>query len=105
MSPWVWILGLGVGTLLIRATFLVGGSDREPSPYLSRVLRLVPAAVLTALVTPALFFRDNQFDATWHNERMIAGVVAALVAWRTRNVSITLIAGMLVVWLIGAVAS
>ena len=49
-----------------------------------------------------VFFRDDQFDASWHNERLVAGAVAALVAWRTRNISITLVAGMLVFWLIVA---
>ena len=102
MSPWVWILALGAGTLLIRATFLVGTGNREPSRFVARVLRLVPAAVLPALIVPALFFHENQFDASWQNERLLAGAVAALVAWRIRNVSATLIAGMLVLWLFNA---
>lgn len=98
MSVWTWIVALGVGTLLIRASFLVGSGDRQPSPYLGRILALVPAAVLSALVTPALFLEAGHLDLHWQNERLVAGVVAGLVAWRTRNVSATLVAGMLVLW-------
>jgi len=94
----MWIGLLGLGTLAIRASFLVGSGDRQPSPYLGRVLALVPAAVLSALVTPALFLEQGQLALHWQNERLVAGLLAGLVAWRTRNISATLVAGMLVLW-------
>jgi len=105
MNVWGWILGLGVGTLAIRASFLVPHGDRQPSPFLARVLRLVPAAVLSALATPALFYSDGVFSPSPTNERLVAGTIAALVAWRTRNVSITLVVGMVVLWVMKAVVS
>ena len=98
MNPWIWIPALGIGTLLIRASFLVGSGDREPPAWVGRVLRLVPAAVLSALVTPALLYPGDAFALSIHNERLVAGIVAAIVAWKTRNVSVTLVVGMLVLW-------
>ena len=32
--------------------------------------------------------------------RLLAGVVAGLVAWRTRNVTVTFLAGMAALWLL-----
>lgn len=100
MSVWAWILALGAGTFAIRASFLVPRGGGKPSPYIARVLRLVPAAVLSALAMPALFYVDGSFAPTPENEKLVAGVVAALVAWRTRNVALTLVVGMAVLWAI-----
>jgi branched-subunit amino acid transport protein len=33
-------------------------------------------------------------DLSWRNPQIIAGIVAVLVAWRTRNVVLTLAAGL-----------
>lgn len=100
MSAWVWILILGLGTFVIRASFMLPRDREAPSPYLARVLQLVPAAVLSALVTPALVFVDGEIAVPWTNERLVAGVIAAIVAWRTKSVMITLLAGMAVLWAI-----
>ena len=66
--------------------------------WLLRSLRFVPAALLTAIAVPSLIIRGGLVDVSPLNERMLAGIVSALVAWRTRNVIYTIGAGMLVVW-------
>ena len=66
--------------------------------WLLRSLRFVPAALLTAIAVPSLIIRGGLVDVSPLNERMLAGMVSALVAWRTRNVIYTIGAGMLVVW-------
>ena len=98
MNVWGWILALGVGTFVIRASFLLPSGRGQPSPYMARVLQLVPAAVLSALVTPALFYADGGLAISWTNERLLAGVLAGVVAWRTKSVMITLITGMAALW-------
>lgn len=98
MSVWGWILALGLGTFAIRAAFLLPQQRGEPSPFMKRVLQLVPAAVLSALVAPALFIVDGDLAITWTNDRLVAGVIAAVVAWRAKSVMVTLLAGMAVLW-------
>ena len=34
------------------------------------------------------------------NERLLAGLVAALIAWRTRSVPLTLAGGMATLWIL-----
>jgi branched-subunit amino acid transport protein len=63
----------------------------------------VPAAVLTAVVIPLLFYEDGALEASLGNERLLAGLVAALIARRTRSVLFTLGGGMATLWTLQAV--
>lgn len=91
------IVAAGALTFAMRASFLVAGSRLRLDGGLRTALEYVPAAVLAALVAPALFaegpVRFGPLDA-----KLVAGAVAALVAWRTKSVLYTFAAGMLVLW-------
>lgn len=92
-TTWVVILVAAAGTFAQRASFLVFAHRlAEVSPRAQRVLRQIPPAVLAALVVPALVRPAGALDL-WQ-PRLLAGVVAALVSWRTRNVGLTLVVGM-----------
>lgn len=92
---WVTILVAGIGTYLLRASFLAF-ADRlvDLPPLVERVLRQIPPAVLAALVVPQLLRPEGSLDL-WQPE-LLAGVVAAIVSWRTRNIAATLVIGMIV---------
>jgi len=55
--------------------------------------------VLAALVLPGLVTIEPSVVETLADERLIAGVVAGVVAWRTENVFATIAVGMVVLWL------
>jgi branched-subunit amino acid transport protein len=104
-GPQVWlaIVVAGLGTFLIRASFLFlferfGGVP----PRLERALVYVPAAVLAALVVPALMAPDGTATVLG-NDRLLAGGIAALVAWRTESVLATIVVGMLALVVLGQV--
>lgn len=92
---WVTILVAGVGTYLLRASFLAF-ADRlvDLPPLVERVLRQIPPAVLAALVVPQLVRPEGSLDL-WQPE-LLAGVLAAIVSWKTRNIAATLVTGMVV---------
>lgn len=92
---------IGALTYLMRAVFIVPSSLSLP-PSVERALRFVPAAALTALVVPDLVGHNGALVLTLANPRLIAGIVALVVAWRTRRVAFTLIAGMAVFWALSA---
>lgn len=95
---WTAIAVAGVGTFAMRASFLaVAHRLATVPPWAQRILRQIPAAALAALVLPALVRPAGQLDL-WQ-PRLLAGAVAALVAWRTRSVTLTLALGMGVVML------
>ncbi|UPV72832.1 AzlD domain-containing protein [Halorussus limi] len=101
VTLWLVILAAGVGTFLIRFSFigLFGLLDDVPA-VVERALRFVPAAVLAALVAPQLVVVDGSVALSSANPRLLAGALAALVAWRTEDVLATLVAGMASLWLL-----
>ena len=99
---WLAILGAGAVTFALRLSFIVLLSRVEMPAYLVRALRFVPAAVLTAVVIPLLFYENGSLEVSLGNERLLAGLVAALIAWRTRNVLYTLGGGMATLWVLQA---
>ncbi|QLC73643.1 AzlD domain-containing protein [Pseudomonas sp. LPB0260] len=103
-TAWLIILTIGVGTYALRLSFIEMLGRRSPPPYLQRALRFVPAAVMAALVLPALVNVDGAVDLSLGNERLLAGALAAFVAWRTRQVLLTLAVGMAALWLLQAYA-
>lgn len=101
-AMWLWltIVGMGLITFAIRlAPFLLPASAQLPE-WLLRALRYVPAAVLSAIIAPELLMPGGTFDLSLGNERLLAGLVAVLVAWRTRNVLMTVGVGMVVLWVL-----
>jgi len=65
-------------------------------------LAMVPAAVLSALVVPAVPAPEGTF-AIAGNTRIPAAVIAALVAWYTASILATIVVGLLAVVALGFV--
>jgi len=101
MSDWVmWsvFIAVGLGTFVMRVSFIeLYGRWRMP-PLLNRALVYVPASVLAALVLPAVVYPNGHGDFTIANPQIPAAILAALVAWKTRNTLLTLGVGMVVLW-------
>jgi branched-subunit amino acid transport protein len=101
-GAWWAVLGAGAGTYAMRASFLAFAHKlADVPPGVQRLLRQIPPAALAAIVLPALVRPEGDLDLT--QPRLVAGVVAAVVAWRTRSVALTLVVGTAVVMLIDAV--
>jgi branched-subunit amino acid transport protein len=98
---WIAIILSGVGTYAMRASFLVFAHRlADVPPGVQRLLRQIPPAALASIVVPALLRPEGQLDL-WQ-PRFVAGIAAALVAWRTRNIALTLVVGIGLVMLIDA---
>jgi branched-subunit amino acid transport protein len=67
-------------------------------PFLQRALRFVPPAVLSALILPELLLPGGSPALSPANPRLLAGLLAALVVWRSRNALLAIAAGMLALW-------
>jgi branched-subunit amino acid transport protein len=100
---WLAIFGAGAVTFALRLSFIVLLERIRIPPTFRRALRFVPAAVLTAVVIPLLFYEDGVLEVSLGNERLLAGLVAALIAWRTRSVLLTLGGGMAMLWTLQAI--
>ena len=103
MTNLVIVLSVGFGTYLARLSSIGLFGDRRLPPALERALEYIAPSVLAALVLPAVIRPEGAVDLTPENLRLFAGVVAALVAWRSRNVLLTTAAGMGALWVLQAV--
>ena len=65
-----------------------------------RALHYVPPAVLSAIIFPELFLHNGVLDISFDNIRLLAGFVAILIAWYSKNTLITIIVGMLALFLL-----
>ena len=99
-SLWLLFAAIGLGTFLLRFLFIYLFGKITMPDWLSRALRFVPAAALAALVFPALTHPAGHLDLSLNNFRMLAGLGGAIVAWRTRNVLLTILAGMVLLWIL-----
>lgn len=96
---WLTIAGVGLGSYLLRLSFIALWQKLRVPPLVNRALEYVPAAVLAALVLPALLRPEGIIDLTAGNLRLWAGMLAAVVAWYSRSVLLTLGTGMVALWL------
>ena len=96
-DTWLAIGWAGAGTFLMRASFLLAAHKLADVPEgVRRVLRQIPPAALAALVVPAFLRPQGDLDL-WQPE-LAAGLLAALVCWRTKSIAATLAAGMVAVF-------
>ena len=91
---WLSIIIIGLLTLGIRLSFMLFMGKMRILPMVQQALRFVPVAVLSALIAPALFLPGDVLNLSLGNIRLIAGIIAIFVAWRTKNVLLTILIGM-----------
>lgn len=101
MNIWLVMLLGGLVTFGMRFSFIYLFGRFHIPETLRKALHYVPPAVLSALIFPELFLHD---DGVLHlaldNHRLLAGLVAVLVAWFSKNTLLTIIAGMLALFVL-----
>jgi branched-subunit amino acid transport protein len=94
LTAWVMILGLGATSLATRGSFVLFLTRFEVPRPVQRALRFVPPAVFTALLVPELVFARGSLHVGFDNLKLVAALVAAPVAWRTKSTTATILVGM-----------
>jgi branched-subunit amino acid transport protein len=102
MNLWLVIAGMGVITYGIRLSMIVLLEKVEISATLRQALRFVPPAVLSAIIFPELLQPGGALDVSLGNDRLLAGLLAMIIAWRTKNVLLTIAIGMIALWFLQA---
>ncbi len=94
MNIWLVMLLGGLLTFGMRLSFIYLLGRVNVPDAIRRALRFVPPAVLSALVVPELLQPSGHLDLGMGNHRWLAGLIAIVVAWRTRSILLTILAGM-----------
>lgn len=89
---WIVIIGLGVGSFLLRFAFTGFVGDRQMPAWLLRHLRYTAVAVLPALVAPQVLW-PSATGGEPDPARLAAAAAALAVGLITKNVLGAMIAG------------
>lgn len=90
------ILSMAAATYFTRfASVLLLERTGIPS-WLTRLLKHVPTAMLAALIAPALLAPQGYLQIEPSNHYLLAGAVAAFLAWKRQHPAVTMGAGMAV---------
>ena len=99
LKLWAVILVVGAINYLSRLSFIEFFARRSMPPLLARALRYVPAAMLTALILPMVVDVTPQ-GLSPYAPKIIAAIVACVIAWFKLGTLWTLGAGMAALWLL-----
>jgi len=100
MNIWIIMIILGLLTFATRLSFIALFERINLPRNFQRALRFVPIAVLSAIIAPELGYSNNVLAISPTNPRLLAGLVATLVAYKTKSVIWTISIGMAVFWLL-----
>ena len=100
MNIWLVMLIGGLITFGMRFSLIFLFGKFEVPQTMRKALHYVPPAVLSAIIFPELIYRANQLDISFDNTRLLAGVIAILVAWFSKNTLLTILAGMIALLLL-----
>ncbi len=101
MNELVLIAGMFSVTFGIR--YLLWGSAGRFSfpPWLSDALGFVPAAVLTAIIVPAVLMPNGQaIDLSGSNPYLLAAICAVAISLWRNNLMLTIVTGMTIFMLL-----
>ena len=100
MNIWLVMLVGGVLTFGIRFSLIYLFGKLHIPETVRRSLHYVPPAVLSAIIFPELFLKDGELYLSVDNVRLLAGLVAVGVAWFSKNTLVTIIVGMVALFLL-----
>jgi branched chain amino acid efflux pump len=95
MNIWLVMLFGGLITFSIRFSFIYLFGRFHIPETMRKALHYVPPAVLSAIIFPELFLQNQQLDISLSNHRLLAGVIAIITAYLTKNTLVTILVGML----------
>mgnify|MGYP000846995758 FL=1 len=94
------ILGCAVVTFLPRFLPMYILTRLKIPKVVVAWLSYIPVAVLAALVVPGIMAPEHKINLTFTNAYFIAAFPAFFIAWRTKNMLLTVVGGMAVVFLL-----
>ncbi len=100
MNIWLVMFLGGLITFGMRLSLIYLFGRFQIPETMRRALHYVPPAVLSALIFPALLLPNGTVDVSFANTRLLAGLIAILVGWFSKNTLVTIIAGVIALLLL-----
>ena len=98
---WLLMILCGIFTFGTRFVMLSGWVAHGLPKWLVDALAFVPIAVLTAILIPAVLIDPTtQQIIVKGNARIVAAIIATIIALLTRNVIATICSGLATLWFV-----
>lgn len=97
---WFNIVCLGIGTIAIRGSIIAISARVKISDRMREIFSFIPAAILPALVAPAVFFHQGKSALLWGKERFVVAVLATVVCYFSRSTLATIASGLIGLYLL-----
>lgn len=97
---WQTIIPLGIFTFIIRSSFVFLSNKIKISKRAEELFTFIPAAILPALFAPMVFHYNGDISYLLFKERVIALLVGGVIAFKTRNIFYSILAGLVSLYLI-----
>ena len=97
------IAGMGLVTYLPRWAPVFFLTRKRMPEWLVRWLELVPAAILSALLVPALIVSGQPRSIDFARPDLLAALPTLLFALKTRSLGGTVVFGMALYWMVGKI--
>jgi branched-subunit amino acid transport protein len=88
------VAGMMAVTFGVRYPVLALVSRLTLPPVVLDALKFIPPAVLTAIIIPAVLMPAGRLEIGLDNAYLVAAVASALIAWRSKNLLLTIVLGM-----------
>ncbi len=99
MNEILLVAGMTLVTFLPRYGVLALLGRLEMPKSVFRALRYVPVTVLSAIIFPDLLLKNGSLNLAPNNSFLAAGIISVLVSWRTKNLLLTIVLGMVALWI------
>lgn len=93
------VLAMGFVTYLLRMLPAALLSKKKIPKLFVKFLKFIPAAVLSALLFQGVFIYGGRLNISFYNPLLIAAIIAFPIAYKTKNMFATVLAGMGIVML------
>ena len=94
---WTVIVGLGLGSYLLRLSFLGIIGNRDLPEWLLRHLRYTAVAIMPGMITPLILF-PQAAGGTLDPVRMIAALATIAISFWTKSAGLTIFGGAAVLF-------
>ncbi len=96
MNEFILVLGMMLVTFGVRYPVLAVVGRLNLPPAVLRALQYVPAAVLTAIIVPAVLIQEGTVNFSPQNAALVGAIIATGIAWYTKSLLWTILIGMAV---------
>lgn len=97
---WAIIFILAFGTIAIRFSIIGVAHRVQISEQVRHLFSFIPAAILPALIAPAVSFHQGQVEGLFGKERAVILALSTVVCYFTRSTFLTIVFGLVTLYVV-----